>query len=107
MLTTGVNAEVGVRVLGHDLEDVVQVSEEIAAVLRELPGARDVVADPIRGKGYVRIVPDPERAAEHGVNLGELNEIVNLVLSGQVVAHHRSASRVNSDSGPSSLTATA
>ena len=87
MLATGVNAEVGVRVLGRDLDAVVQASEEVAAVLRDLPGAADVVADPIRGKGYVRITPDLQRAAELGVSLAELNNVIEAALAGRVVAH--------------------
>src|SRR5207237_3975896 len=55
MLATGVNTTVGVRVLGRRLEDVVAASEEIAAVLKTLPGAADVIADPVRGKGYLEV----------------------------------------------------
>jgi Cu(I)/Ag(I) efflux system membrane protein CusA/SilA len=87
MLATGVNAEVGVRVLGRDLDAVVRASEDVAAALRDLPGAADVVADPIRGKGYVRIAPDPARAAELGVGLAELNDVIEAALAGRVVAH--------------------
>lgn len=86
MLATGVNAEVGVRVLGRDLDAVVRASEEVAAALRDLAGAADVVADPIRGKGYLRITPNPERAAELGVSLGELNDVIETVLAGRVVS---------------------
>jgi Cu(I)/Ag(I) efflux system membrane protein CusA/SilA len=87
MLATGVNAEVGVRVLGRDLDVVVRASEEIATVLRSLPGAADVVADPIRGKGYLHIDADPDRAAALGVSLAELNGIIESALSGRIVAH--------------------
>src|SRR5262249_44117367 len=38
MLATGVSTTVGVRVLGRRLEDVVRASEEIAAVLKRVPG---------------------------------------------------------------------
>jgi Cu(I)/Ag(I) efflux system membrane protein CusA/SilA len=86
MLATGVNAEVGIRVLGRDLDAVVSASEDIAAALRGIPGAADVVADPIRGKGYLRITPDPARAAAAGVSLGELNEVIEATLAGRVVA---------------------
>ena len=86
MLATGVNAEVGVRVLGRDFDSVVTASEQIAAALRELPGAADVVADPVRGKGYLRITPDPVRAAAAGVSLGELNDVIEAALAGRIVA---------------------
>ncbi len=86
MLATGVNTEVGVRVLGRRLEDVVAASEQIAAVLKEVPGAADVVADPIRGKGVIQIVPDPQRAAELGVSLSDLQAVLEAALSGRVVS---------------------
>src|SRR5207302_7018641 len=70
MLATGVNTDVGVRVLGRDLDSVVRASEEIAAVLKGLRGAADVVADPVRGKGYLEVRPDRDRAAKLGVSVG-------------------------------------
>src|SRR5262249_1190696 len=55
MLTTGVNTQIGIRVLGRNLEDVVRGSEEVARVVKKMPGAVDVVADPIRGKPYIEV----------------------------------------------------
>ena len=85
MLATGVNSEVGVRVMGRNLNDVVDASEAIAAVLKTLPGAANVVSDPVRGKGLVEIVPDPARAAEAGVTLGDLARTVEAASGGHVV----------------------
>jgi Cu(I)/Ag(I) efflux system membrane protein CusA/SilA len=86
MLATGVNSEVGIRVLGRDFDDVVQTSDRIAEVLGTHPGAADVIADPVRGKGYVEIQPDAARAANCGVNLAELQNIVQAATGGHVVA---------------------
>src|SRR5262249_9371063 len=85
MLSTGVNTDIGVRVLGRRLDDVVRASEEIAAVLRKLPGAADVVADPVRGKGYLEIHPDRDRSAALGVSVGAINDVVETALGGKVV----------------------
>jgi Cu(I)/Ag(I) efflux system membrane protein CusA/SilA len=84
MLSTGVNTAVGVRVLGRKLEDVVRASEEIAAVLKRVPGAADVVADPVRGKGYVEVRPDRVKAARLGVSVGDINDLVETALGGKV-----------------------
>ena len=86
MLATGVNAEVGIRILGRNLDDVVSASEEIAAVLKDIAGAADVVADPIRGKGLIQITPDPVRASERGVSLADLQSVLEVALSGKIVA---------------------
>ncbi|MDB5388590.1 MAG: cusA 2 [Planctomycetaceae bacterium] len=85
MLATGINTEVGVRVLGSNLDEIVRVSEEIAEVLRTVPGAADVVADPIRGKGYLDVHIDLVEAADRGLPLSELNALVELALGGKLV----------------------
>jgi Cu(I)/Ag(I) efflux system membrane protein CusA/SilA len=85
MLATGVNTAVGVRVLGRRLEDVVRASEEVAAVVKRVPGAADVVADPVRGKGYLEIQADRAKAARLGVRVGDVNDLVETALGGKVV----------------------
>jgi Cu(I)/Ag(I) efflux system membrane protein CusA/SilA len=84
MLSTGVNTAVGVRVLGRRLEDVVRASEDVAAVLKGVPGAADVVADPVRGKGYLTIRPDRDKAARLGVSVGDVNDLIDVALGGRV-----------------------
>jgi Cu(I)/Ag(I) efflux system membrane protein CusA/SilA len=85
MLATGVNTAVGVRVLGGELDDVVRTSEAIAARLRKLPGAAVVVADPVRGKGYLEVQINRDKAAHHGVSAGDVNDLVETALGGKVV----------------------
>ncbi len=86
MLSTGVNTTLGVRVLGRSLDDVVNASESIAAELKSLPGAADVVADPIRGKGTLEIHPHREKAARLGVAMGDLNEAIEIAIGGRIAA---------------------
>ncbi len=85
MLTSGVNSEVGVRVLGEDLDQVVLFSEAVAEALREVPGAANVIADPIRGKGTLNVRANAERAAEHGVNVAEIDAVIETALRGMTV----------------------
>jgi Cu(I)/Ag(I) efflux system membrane protein CusA/SilA len=84
MLATGVNTAVGVRVLGRRLGDVVRASEEVAAVLRTVPGAADVIADPVRGKGYLEVVPDREKAVQLGAEPGAITDLVEIAVGGRV-----------------------
>ena len=69
-----------------DLDDVVRASEDIAAVLQgSCAGPSDVVADPVRGKGYLEVRPDRDKAADLGVSVGAINEVVETALGGKVV----------------------
>jgi Cu(I)/Ag(I) efflux system membrane protein CusA/SilA len=85
MLSTGVNTTVGVRVLGRRLEDVLKASEDVAAVLRTVPGSASVITDPGRVKGYLDVQPDRERAARLGVSVGDITDLVEIALGGKVV----------------------
>ena len=93
MLATGVNTPIGIRVLGRNLDDVVRGSEEVARVVKPLPGAVDVVADPIRGKPYIEIRLDRARAARLGVSAGEVNDLIETALAGKVVTLDRRGPR--------------
>jgi Cu(I)/Ag(I) efflux system membrane protein CusA/SilA len=85
MLATGVNTTVGIRVLGRDLDAVVRASESVAAAVKEVAGAADVVADPIRGKGYLEVRPEREKAARLGLSVADVNELVEVAIGGKVV----------------------
>jgi Cu(I)/Ag(I) efflux system membrane protein CusA/SilA len=85
MLSTGVNTTVGVRVLGRRLDDVVRASGAVAAALKRVPGAADVIADPVRGKGYLEVRVDRAKAAQQAVLVGDVNDLVETALGGRVV----------------------
>jgi Cu(I)/Ag(I) efflux system membrane protein CusA/SilA len=82
MLSTGVNTTVGVRVLGRNLEEVIAAAEQVGTVIRRVPGASDVVVDPVRGKGYLDIRLNRSAAAEFGVRIADFNQAVEAALGG-------------------------
>ena len=84
MLATGVNTMVGIRVLGRDPGQASAVAARVAEVVRSVPGAADVVADPDRGKGAVEVRADRARAARLGVSVGEINAAVETAMGGTV-----------------------
>ncbi|MBI2478453.1 MAG: efflux RND transporter permease subunit, partial [Planctomycetia bacterium] len=85
MLATGVRTMIGVKVYGDDLNKIQQVSEQIAAALREVPGAADVFPDQIVGEGYLEINIDRDKAARYGVNVGDVQDVVEVALGGKMV----------------------
>jgi Cu(I)/Ag(I) efflux system membrane protein CusA/SilA len=83
MLATGVRLPVAVKVFGSNLDDIQRVSREIAGVLRGVRGAVDVFADQIVGKGYVEIKIDRKKAARYGINVGDIQDVVEAALGGR------------------------
>ena len=85
MLATGVNTMLGVRVFGDDINKISKKCEEIAAVLKRLRGAVDVSADQVVGEGYLEIDIDRERAARFGINIGDIQDVIETALGGRVI----------------------
>ncbi len=85
MLATGVRTQVGVKVYGPDPDTIQKVSNQVSSVLREVPGAVDVVADQTVGKGYVEILVDRARAARYGVSVGDVQDVIEVALGGKPI----------------------
>ena len=85
MLATGVRTMIGVKVFGNDLDKIQEVSEQVAEVLKQIPGAVDVFPDQSRGKGYLEIKIDRDRAARYGVKVGDVQDVIETALGGKAI----------------------
>jgi Cu(I)/Ag(I) efflux system membrane protein CusA/SilA len=85
MLATGVRTMIGVKVFGNDLDQIQHVSEQIAGALKNVPGAVDVFPDQSVGKGYLEIAIDRQRAARYGVNVGDIQDVIETALGGKTI----------------------
>jgi copper/silver efflux system protein len=83
MLSTGVRSPIGIKIFGDDLDQLQRVTQEVAGVLREVPGAANVVPDQIVGKGYVEITINRARAARYGIQVGDIQDVVEVAMGGK------------------------
>jgi Cu(I)/Ag(I) efflux system membrane protein CusA/SilA len=83
MLSTGVRQPVAVKVFGSKLDDIQRVSQEVAAVLRGVRGSANVFPDQIVGKGYIEIKIDRKKAARYGINVGDIQDVVEVAMGGR------------------------
>jgi len=81
MLSTGVRTDIGVKVFGEDLETIDRVCKLIEVALQPMNGARDVVAAPIMGKGYLQIDIDREQAARYGISIEDIQNEIEVALA--------------------------
>jgi multidrug efflux pump subunit AcrB len=82
MLSSGFRAMMGVKIFGDDLAEIERIGLEMERVLREVPGAVDVVADRIIGKPYLEYVIDREAAARYGASISDVQEIIEVAIGG-------------------------
>ena len=85
MLATGVRTMIGVKVFGNDLDKIQEVSEQVAEALKQIRGAVDVFPDQSRGKGYLEIKIDRDRAARYGVKVADVQDVVETALGGKAI----------------------
>jgi Cu(I)/Ag(I) efflux system membrane protein CusA/SilA len=85
MLATGVRTMIGVKVFGNNLDKIQEVSEQVAEVLKQVPGAVDVFPDQSRGKGYLEIKIDRDRAARYGVKVSDVQDVIETALGGRAI----------------------
>jgi Cu(I)/Ag(I) efflux system membrane protein CusA/SilA len=85
MLSTGVRTPIGVKIFGPDLETIDRTCRDIEAALKTVPGALFVVAEPIMGKGYLEITIDRQRAARYGIQVGDIQDTIEVALGGRMI----------------------
>lgn len=82
MLQTGFRAMMGVKIFGSDLREIERIGLQIEQLLREVPGATDIVADRIVGKPYIQIEIDRDRIGRYGVNIRDVQDVIEVTLGG-------------------------
>ena len=85
MLSTGVRTDIGVKVFGPDLETIDRVCKDVEAAIKPINGARDTIASPIMGKGYIDIQIKREEAARYGISIEDIQNEIEIALAGKAV----------------------
>lgn len=85
MLSTGIRAQVGVKILGADLGALERKALEIEKVMREIPGATGVAPSRSQGKPYLEIEVNRPAMARYGLRAQDVLDVVETGLGGKNV----------------------
>jgi len=84
MLSTGLNAKIGVKVYGDNLDRCERLAVTIEQLLREkLENAQAINAIRTNGKPYLEFNIDREAIARHGVNIRDVQDAVEVAVGGK------------------------
>ncbi len=86
MLSTGVRTDLGVKIFGNDLNVLKDLAVQAEGILKGVPGAADVVAERVTGGNYIDIDIDREAAARYGVNVGDIQDVIETALGGEMLS---------------------
>src|SRR5690606_33547574 len=81
----GVRADLGIKVFGDDLDQLVASADDIRAVVAGVPGAADVGVEQVTGLPMLSIIPKRTTLALYGLNVDDLQEVVATGIGGREV----------------------
>jgi Cu(I)/Ag(I) efflux system membrane protein CusA/SilA len=83
MLSTGVRTDIGFKIFGPDLDTLEAYAIKAENLLRKVNGAADVVAERVQNGYYLDINIKRGLAARYGVNISDLQDIIETAIGGQ------------------------
>lgn len=82
-LISGVRSDLGIKVFGDDLEQLLESGSEIASVLSGIDGAEGVKVEQVAGLPILSVVPDRDKLYRFGLNVAELQDVVAAATGGE------------------------
>ncbi|WP_428659241.1 efflux RND transporter permease subunit [Reyranella sp.] len=81
----GARGDVVIKVFGDDIPELNRIARDVAAALREVPGAADVFALRNSGMKYLTVKVDRLRAGRFGLNATEIQDVLRVWVDGRQI----------------------
>jgi heavy metal efflux system protein len=82
-LISGVRADLGIKVFGDDLEQLLLSATQVQAIIEPIQGATDVQVEQLTGLPILTVVPKREVLARYGINVSDLQSLVATAMGGE------------------------
>ncbi len=82
MLSTGVRTDIGVKIMGNNLNTLDMLAQQAQGILEKIPGAADLYAERVTGGEYLDIDVNREAAARYGLNVSDVQRIIESAIGG-------------------------
>jgi Cu(I)/Ag(I) efflux system membrane protein CusA/SilA len=86
MISTGIRAQVGIKILGDNLDELQKKAFEVERVVRTIPGATGVAASRMQGKPYLNIEVNREAMGHFGLRAQDVLDVVESGIGGADVS---------------------
>lgn len=82
-LISGVRADLGIKVFGDDLDQLVLTANNILKAINQVPGAADARVEQVTGLPTLSIIPKRTSLGRYGLNVVELQDWVSAAIGGE------------------------
>ncbi len=83
-LISGVKSQIAIKLFGEDMDALKAKADEIAKVMAEVRGVADLRVEQVSGQPYSTIEIDRQKIARYGINVADIQEIIETAVGGKV-----------------------
>ncbi|MEO6423198.1 MAG: CusA/CzcA family heavy metal efflux RND transporter [Candidatus Nitrotoga sp.] len=83
-MVTGVRSDVAIKLFGDDIGLLKQKADAIAKVATAIKGAQDLRVERVTGQQYLSINIDRQAIARHGLNVADINDVIETAIGGRI-----------------------
>jgi cobalt-zinc-cadmium resistance protein CzcA len=89
----GIRADLGIKLFGDDPKVLVSKAKEISDVVSSVRGGSDVQVEVTQGLPQLRIQIDRAQLARYGINVADVNEVIEDALGGRAITQMNDANQ--------------
>ncbi len=78
-MITGIRTDIGIKIFGDDLDELVRLSDEVQGILLGIEGAADVSGDQITGQPNLKIRVNQDQIARYGIPAKNVLDVIESV----------------------------
>lgn len=86
MISTGIRAQLGVKILGDNLDALQAKAFEVERIIQAIPGATGVAPSRVQGKPFIEVQVNREAMARYGLQAQDVLDTVEAGLGGKNVS---------------------
>jgi cobalt-zinc-cadmium resistance protein CzcA len=86
-LISGVRTECAIKLFGEDLDVLHDKATEIAALMQQIHGVKDIKVEQVAGQPYLTVDIDRQKIARFGINVADVQEIITTAIGGKAATH--------------------
>jgi cobalt-zinc-cadmium resistance protein CzcA len=85
-LTSGVKSDIAVKIYGEELDTLNAIGADILKIVQKLPGTDNFYLEQTTGQPYVTLKIDREAIAFYGLNVDDVQRVIEIGIGGQVAS---------------------
>ncbi|OQW63220.1 MAG: cytochrome-c peroxidase [Nitrospira sp. ST-bin4] len=82
-LISGIRTQCAIKLFGDDLDVLRDKAQEIASLIQQINGVKDIKVEQVAGQPYLIIDIDRQKIARFGINVADVQEIITTAIGGK------------------------